>query len=287
MLLAMLLVLLFSQQKPLKYQGPQINLSDYRLLKGAIPIQGTSKNASGLTYNPDSKSLFVVINDPPKILELDTLGKTLREIRLLGFGDTEGIIYLGNHLFALTEERKRHITYINIFETTTRVDYHKVQSFQVLASKEQNNKGLEGLTYDLRYKHFYTVNEKRPRQLLAVPDPQLAPVPLKHRELWDIEQHSMKLADLAGIHLDYKSGNLLLLSEESKLIVETTLDGKSISYLDLSANHSGLTHSIHQPEGITMDDQDRLYICSEPNLLYIFEKKKLPNQFGELHLSMN
>lgn len=275
LLLTMLFIaLVMIRKEPVHYTGPTLDLASYELRQKVITIKGTNRNASGLTFNADTDTLFLIVNDPPKVLELDRQGNTLREINLAGFGDTEGIIYLGNEVFAITEERKRNITRIKIAQDTREIHYRDVQPIQIIATNDPNNKGLEGLTYDRRYKHFYAVNEKRPRKLLAIPDPELSPIPLNYRELWNIEKNSMSLDDLAGIHLDHGSGNLLILSEESKRIVETTIDGKALSELELLANHSGLLADINQPEGITMDSENRLYVCSEPNLLYIFEKRK-------------
>ncbi len=44
--------------------------------------------------------------------------------------------------------------------------------------------------------------------------------------------------------------------------------------LSLRAGSAGLSESIRQAEGITMDDSGTLYICSEPDLLYIFDKSE-------------
>lgn len=63
-------------------------------------------------------------------------------------------------------------------------------------------------------------------------------------------------------------------SEESKRVVETTISGQEISHLNLSSIFPGQSRNIPQPEGITMDNQGHLYICSEPNLLYIYAKNK-------------
>jgi uncharacterized protein YjiK len=56
--------------------------------------------------------------------------------------------------------------------------------------------------------------------------------------------------------------------------VEATLGGEEIARLPLKAGTGGLRADVPQPEGIAIDDQGDLYICSEPNLLYIFCKPR-------------
>ena len=81
------------------------------------------------------------------------------------------------------------------------------------------------------------------------------------------------MSDLAGIYYDTKTGHLLILSDESKCVVECTVDGKKmVSRMFLKEGSAGLTRTLKQPEGITMDDSGNLYICSEPNVLSVFSK---------------
>jgi uncharacterized protein YjiK len=47
--------------------------------------------------------------------------------------------------------------------------------------------------------------------------------------------------------------------------VEATLDGKEVSRLSL--------RGVTQAEGVTMDDEGTIYICSEPSVFYVYKKK--------------
>jgi uncharacterized protein YjiK len=88
--------------------------------------------------------------------------------------------------------------------------------------------------------------------------------------LWNLKFHHLGLKDLSGIYFDWQSGNFLILSHESRCIVETTLDGKKIAVLSLVAPSAGLTKTAVQPEGITMDHLGNLYVCDERSSLYVF-----------------
>ena len=80
------------------------------------------------------------------------------------------------------------------------------------------------------------------------------------------------MSDVSDIFYDDRTGHLLVLSDESKSVVECTVEGKEISRLSLKAGSAGLKDTIGQPEGITMDDEGNLFICSEPNVLYCFSR---------------
>lgn len=66
-----------------EWQAEGIWLPYYRVTIEAKEIVGIAKNASGLTYNKETGTLFSVINSPPEIVELSTDGYLLRRIQLL------------------------------------------------------------------------------------------------------------------------------------------------------------------------------------------------------------
>jgi uncharacterized protein YjiK len=82
----------------------------------------------------------------------------------------------------------------------------------------------------------------------------------------------MFVRDLSSLQYDERSGHLLALSDESRLILELDVDGRPLSTLSLSKDLQGL----HKPEGIAMDDDGTLYLVSEPNLFYVFKKPAQP-----------
>lgn len=86
-----------------------------------------------------------------------------------------------------------------------------------------------------------------------------------------IRQKPLSLKDLSDIYYHPDSGNLLILSDESGCVVETTVDGKELGRLSLKkGGKSGLRKDIPRAEGITMDDRRVVFICSEPDLLFVF-----------------
>ena len=66
---------------------------------------------------------------------------------------------------------------------------------------------------------------------------------------------------------------MLLLGEESSVLYEYTPGGRLLGLMPLWADMNGLDDYIPQPEGVALDADGSLYIVSEPNLFYRFDKK--------------
>ncbi len=69
---------------------------------GRKEITGIHGGLSGLTWNPDSRTLFAVTDHPSSVVELDTEGNVLRVIPSDGDHDFEAIEYLGGNRYALS-----------------------------------------------------------------------------------------------------------------------------------------------------------------------------------------
>ena len=256
---------------------PCIALSDYQLVGQPVALDSISYNASGLTFNRDTKSLFAITNNPTKIIEMTTTGDLLRVIPLWGFDDTEGLTYLGDNRFALVEEEHRGVVILEIHQNT---DYllrssGEGMAFSVTSAK---NKGFEGIAFDSVEQSLFVVNEKKPRaiyRLDGVVSDNINGVSIASP--WSMEDNSLSNSDLSGLHFLSDLGTLLVLSDESKSLTETSPEGERISTLSLRQGSAGLTATIPQPEGVTVDDKGHLYVLSEPNLFYRFAPKTAPD----------
>lgn len=248
-----------------------LGLSAFRLEKGPIDISGATDNCSGLAYSPVTKTIFVAVNNPPLLIEITLEGKTLRKIVLEGFDDTEDVAWIKGDQMAVVEERRRKLCTFRLPAGAHSVAYAKAVQWLV-DPVDADNVGIEGLAWDAEGGHFFVVKEKTPRKIYMVtPTAGRAPI---ITQPWDIEQQSLSCDDLSGVYCHAGTGHLLVLSDESKCVVECTPDGVEKDRLSLKAGESGLASSLKQPEGITMDSAGRLYICSEPNQLYVFSRVK-------------
>lgn len=248
-----------------------LDLSGYACIAGPVSIEGISNDASGLAFCPDTKTLFMVINGRCEIAEINTEGALLRLIQTEGFMDIEAITHVKGTLFYIAEEGRGTICSIRIDKKTDFIDRESSEVYTV--DSGLGNKGLEGLTCVKGKNLFYAVKEAYPRVLyrikLSTGD---SGITVSHP--WDIEENHNGLRDLSGICFHPGSGNLLILSHKSRALAEVTPAGKKVSSLALSAGNARLSRSIPQAEGIAVDAEDTIYICSEPNLFYVFKKRK-------------
>jgi uncharacterized protein YjiK len=93
---------------------------------------------------------------------------------------------------------------------------------------------------------------------------------------WDAERIPTGCNDLSSITFHAPSGRLLLLSDESACVVECATNGQEVARMALRAGTAGLTQDVQRPEGICFDSTGTMYICCEPNLLYIFDPPAKP-----------
>lgn len=245
-------------------------LRHYRLVVGPIPIGEAAGQSSGLTFDAEHNRLFAIVNRPPRIYELEPDGTPLRNIQLSGFDDTEGIAYLGGNQFAVVSERKATVSWFVMDADTREIDYAAVSSLPV-GPYPPNNRGLEGVAYAADRGSLFVVKERTPRKIYEIPWPARSMGPAVVREPWDAEQQPWwGLQNLSDIHYQPDVAHLFVLSRRSRAVVEYTLEGDEVGRLSLKAGSAGLTRAIRKPEGLTISPQGTLYICGEPNELYIF-----------------
>ena len=259
-----LIFVLYQTTKPL----PPISgsLSVYKKIAGPIIVKSPVEDLSGLTYNYDTKTLFTVDNSKCCILELFLNGDLRRLIPTQGFHDIEGIVYLGNQVYYLIEERRGNICRFRITEQTNKIE--KKASSQITIKNFKKNRGLEGISYDHRNDKIFVAQEKSKCIIYQVDHFSDG----KKKVFADL---SSVVDDISGLHYDANRNHLFVLSHESAAIIEMTTKGKQVGIFYLQSGYGGLQQDVPQAEGITFDDEGRLYVCSEPNLLYVFERPKM------------
>lgn len=267
-----------AQAAPLAVAGvPAGVLPHYQVSIDAKPVNGIADNLSGLAFNPETKTLFAVTNRPPQIAELSTDGRLLRLVPLQGARDPEGIAHIQGDWFAIADERSNCIHWVQFGQGVTEVSLQDSPYVQ-LGDIALKNFALEGLGWDAKRQQLVAVTEKWPMQVLLVDAPlsKLKPGRVDAKvSTWEVrELEGLPSTDLAAVEVDPRSGNLLLLGEESSVLYEYSRAGDLLSVMPLWADMSGLTETIPQPEGLTMDPAGNIYIVSEPNLFYKFERKR-------------
>jgi uncharacterized protein YjiK len=249
-------------------------LPDYRVTLEARPIAGLDGDISALTYDPDRRSLFTVTNKNPEIIELSLAGEILRRIPLEGFGDPEAIEYAGPGLYVISDERLQRLLKVRLDDDTRVVAAEGLQQLS-LGIERNGNKGFEGLAYDVLGSRLFVAKERDPVRIYEIRGfPHTNPEQPFAVHVLDNPARDARLfvRDLSSLDYDGGTGHLLALSDESRLLLELDADGKPISSLSLLAGQHGLKRSVPQAEGVAMGEGGALFLVSEPNLFYVFEK---------------
>ncbi|WP_339525227.1 SdiA-regulated domain-containing protein [Pseudomonas sp. EA_35y_Pfl2_R111] len=255
-------------------QQDSMRLSDYQVDLEAKVIEGLDNDVSALTFDPDRNSLFTVTNQNPQLIELSLDGELLRRIDLHGFGDAEAVEYISPGLYVISDERQHRLIKVRVDDATTKLHADQAQQFS-LGIGLNGNKGFEGLAYDSVGQRLFVAKERDPMRIYEIHGfPQRDPQQPFAVHVVDDQKRDAGLfvRDLSSLQFDERSGHLLALSDESRLVLELNIKGKPISSLSLLGGRNGLKRSVPQGEGIAMDNQGVLYLVSEPNLFYRFKK---------------
>ncbi|WP_047289814.1 SdiA-regulated domain-containing protein [Pseudomonas protegens] len=264
----------FDWQSYWQVTPPQsLGLGDYRVVLEAQPIEGLDE-VSALTFDPLRNSLFTVTNKNAELIELSLDGQILRRIALVGFGDPEAVEFISANTYVISDERQQRLIKIQLDDETTAVDAAEAEQI-TLGVHLAGNKGFEGLAYDSQGKRLFVAKERDPMLIYEVQgfphqDPQQS---YRMHVVNNPERDAgLFVRDLSSLQYDERSGHLLALSDESRLVVELDVEGRPLSTLALGKWRQGLSKAVPQAEGMAMDDAGTLYLVSEPNLFYVFKK---------------
>ncbi|MDT0507339.1 SdiA-regulated domain-containing protein [Novosphingobium sp. MMS21-SN21R] len=242
-----------------------------------------AQEASGVAYNWDTGTLFIVGDGGQSVTEVSLTGQFISTMTLaLGnspqgteFFDPEGIVYVGGGQFVMTEERDRNAVKFT-YEAGTTLDRAETQTVDL--GTFSPNLGLEGLTYDPLTGGFIFVKEKQPMGVFQTTidfaagtasngssttensvnlfDPNLLGV----TDIADVFAFS-NIASLVGTP---EEGNLLILSQESGKILEVDRLGNVLSSLTLQTDPGNpLNIAAQGHEGISMGPDGTIYVVSE------------------------
>ena len=251
-----------------------INLGEYRAVLQGKVIEGLEDDVSALTYDPLRKSLFTVTNKKAELVELSLDGRLLRRIALVGFGDAEAVEFIGENTYVITDERQQRLIKVRIDDSTQVLDAKDAEQL-TLGINRSGNKGFEGLAYDSVGKRLFVAKERDPMLIYEVrgfPQANAQQPYATHVVTNPRRDARLFVRDLSSLQFDERTGHLLALSDESRLLLELDLEGRPISVLSLKKGRHDLKKSVPQAEGVAMDEDGTVYVVSEPNLFYVFKK---------------
>jgi len=245
-------------------------LPDYHAVIDAKLLPGMEKDeASDLTYNPQTKTLFSVMGKNPFLTELTLQGDVLRKMPLIGWNNPEGVTMMENGLMAVVDERQHSLTIIKVDPQTQQLTKADFPSYDLGPSKDQN-KAFEAVTWDKRNQQLI-LGEERPPALFTWKSDGSQTLTGDKQKVADTD---LDMRNLSALTIDPRTGHLLALSADSHLLMELDENGEQVSFMTLLGGFNGLKDTIPRAEGVTMDEDGTLYMVSEPNLFYRFEKQK-------------
>lgn len=244
-------------------------LPDYHAVIDAKPLPGMEKDeASDVAYDPQTKTLFSVMGKNPFLVELTLQGDVLRKMPLVGWSNPEAVTVLGNGLLAIVDEREHQVTIVKVEADTRELNIADFPKYDLGPSKDQN-KAFEAVTWDSRNQQLLLGEERPPALFTWKGDGKvLSGDKVKQAS------HALDMRNLSALAIDPRTGHTLALSADSHLLLELDEKGEQVSFMTLLGGFNGLKDTIPRAEGVTMDEAGTVYIVSEPNLFYRFEKQR-------------
>lgn len=251
-------------------QKESIWLPDYRVVIDAKPLKGMEKDeASDLAYNPQTKTLFSVMGKNPFLAELTLQGDVLRKMPLVGWSNPEGLTMMENGLMAIVDERQHMLSIVRVDADTRELNIADFPKYDLGPSKDQN-KAFEAITWDSHNQQLL-LGEERPPALFTWKSDGSQTLKGDKQKLASDE---LDIRNLSALAIDPRTQHTLVLSADSHLLLELDEKGEQVSFMTLLGGFNGLKNTIPRAEGVTMDEAGTLYMVSEPNLFYRFEKQQ-------------
>lgn len=264
-----------------------------------------AQEASGVTYNWDTDTLFIAADGSTSIVQVTKTGQLIDSMTLaLGsspqgtdFYDTEGLTYIGGGQFVMVEERDRQAVLFTYAAGTTlsRAGAQTVQLGTFIG-----NIGLEGITYDPLTSGYIAVKETAPQGIFqtgidfpAGTATNGSPTSANSTNLFNPTLAGLldladvfALSNLPSMSGQVENSHLLVLSQESGKVVNISRSGVISSSLTIVTDPGNpLSVPSQQHEGLTMDHDRKLYIVSENGggdfdhpQLWVYEPSLVPNQ---------
>ena len=260
-----------------QHAEPSLHLKDYQVELDGQPLDDL-KNTSGLTFDTESQTLFTVLNKESQIVEFDVKGKVLRTVSIKGADDMEGITHIAGNHYVIADERDNRLVEITLPRDATTLDITHAKKIR-LGMNPAGNKNFEGVSWDDNNNRLLVAKERDPKYIMSVKGffnmPADAPLDIEIKKIDAFDQAiKWSLRDLSSVTYHSETGHLLLLSDESRLIKEYDDKGNAMGALALWRGFHGLKHHVPQAEGIAVGPDGRIYVMSEPNLLYVFKPQQ-------------
>ena len=255
---------------PVQAQIASLDLANYSLVATYDLPAARASEASAVTWNWDSDTLFVVGDEGDYVVEVNKQGQLISSMNLFGFDDTEGLTYVGNGQFAVVEERLQDV-YLFSYQAGGAIGRNNLPSVSV--GPTVGNIGLEDISYDPLSGRFVLVKEKVPQAVYdaaldfangSAAVTELVPPANPFAQIFGTLDLSgvQVLSTVQSLRGTADQDNLLVFSQETPRLMEVSRSGQILSSFDFSAIAG-------DAEGVTIDSNGVIYIVGETPRLYV------------------
>ena len=247
----------------------KVTLSGYQLIATYSLPPATLSGASAVAWNWDSDTLLIVPDSGLVMVMVSKTGAVLSQMTMKNFADTEGLTYMGGGTYALSEERLGR-AYKFTYVAGGTLDRNTLQSIAI-GPNTGTNDGSEGVSFDPRDGSWVSIKEKNPENVYRVTG-SFATGASTYTDIFATAQLGVNdisdvlaLATVPGVVDGPDADNILLLSQASNRLLKVSRTGQILGTLNLA-------NLATNPEGVTMDASQRLYICSDSTApkLYVY-----------------
>ena len=255
---------------PKSEQAGAVWLPHYRVSIDAKALPGMEDDeASDVSYDPATKTLFSVMGKNPFLVQLTLEGDVLRKIPLNGWSNPEAVTVMGNGRLAIVDERNHLLSVVTVDDATQALDVADFPKYDLGPSANQN-KAFEAVAWDAKNQRLL-LGEERPARLFSLKVGENGQIKGEKQPLDDFE---LDMRNLSALAVDPRTGHILALSADSHLLLELNERGEQVSFITLLAGFNGFASTVPRAEGVTIDDQGTLYLVSEPNFFYALKKSE-------------
>lgn len=242
---------------------------------GTYPLSVGSGNnllaaeASGITFNKSTGTLFVIGDGGTSIVQVSKKGDLIDSMELApnAFADTEGISWVSGNQFVLVEERLRQVDQFNYVAGST-LDASAAKIVKL--GTTIGNIGLEGVSYDPKTSGYILAKQMDPMGVFqtsidftALTATNGSPTTDESVNLFDPTKLNFQSASINDV---FAVSNILPSSapDYDNLLAVDATDGKIVK-VDRSGNILGTLamSASAQNEGATMDSDGNLYTVGE------------------------
>jgi uncharacterized protein YjiK len=228
----------------------------------------TARSFSGVAWQHETASLYIVDNDNANIYVLNTSGQLQRTLATTGMTDLEGIVYQGDNRFLLSEEGKANIIRLEL-PRQGNGPVTAVGAPLLNLGPDMGNSGIEGVAYRTGDgasdgtvdRAAFAVKEISPPRLYRIElDDSGNPISTTTNIPFNIESKDGDAADLFALN----DGHFIFVNQESNRLEGYNAQGQLLSILALGMS---------KPEGLAIDTASQtLYVVGEPAEFRVFKK---------------